>query len=289
MRSQNPPLKYALSASLFGLAFICSVAWSKDWPVKVGGTQTDDSGGYYGGSTTTPIIAFNPSQLSINVGDTVTFTNQGGAKHNVHADDNSWRCAAGCDATGGNGDPSAAGWTSTVTFNTAGTVKFHCDEHQAMGMTGTIVVNSVAAPQGKAITNTTSGVWYDHTQSGQGFMVEILPGNVFLAVWFTFAPQAATSQQNWLYIQGSFSPGDDSVTVAPVTGNARSGVLLNTGAAFPPNFSSTNLTTTQWGTMKFDFDDCNHATVTWNSPLPGYGVGTMNLERLAGVDGLTCQ
>ncbi len=134
---------------------LCSAA---NWHVDVGGANTYGDG--YGGSYDTPILMFAPSTLTINVGDTVTFHNLGGAAHNVHADDNSFRCANGCDGQGGDGTPSSTTWTSVVTFNTPGMINFHCDVHGSMGMSGSIQVNSVAVA-GPAITGATSGSWFD--------------------------------------------------------------------------------------------------------------------------------
>ena len=95
--------------------------------------------------TATASRTFDPPTLTINAGDTVTFVN-GGGFHNVASDSDSvtaFRCANGCDATGGNGDPSSANWTATVTFPTAGTAPFHCEIHGAeggIGMSGVITV-----------------------------------------------------------------------------------------------------------------------------------------------------
>ena len=41
-------------------------------------------------------MIFDPLSLNIQVGDRVTWTNRGGS-HNVKADNNSFRCAQGCD------------------------------------------------------------------------------------------------------------------------------------------------------------------------------------------------
>ena len=230
--------------------------------------------------------------FTINKGDTVVFKNNGGM-HNVVSNDANFCCTSTCQ-TGTSCNTSSSAWSSSRVFDTAGTFGIYCALHGApgAGMHATIVVNDTATPPppppGTPITETTSGLWYDPQQSGQGFMIEILPSNVFLGVWFTFTPQAATSEQNWLYIQGNYTTGSDTITVAPVDGNARSGVLLNQGAAFPPNFHSTDLTTTQWGTMTFTFTDCTHATATWQSLLPAYGSGTINLQKLSGVAGLDC-
>ena len=49
-----------------------------------------------------PGLSFTPSTLTIVAGDSVRFTNKGGL-HNVKADDNSFRCARGCDGDGSDG------------------------------------------------------------------------------------------------------------------------------------------------------------------------------------------
>lgn len=91
-------------------------------------------------------FSFTPANLTIQVGDTVTWTNEGGT-HNVSADDGSFRCADGCDSTGGNGDPAPAGWSFTLTFDEpAELIGYHCEPHGApggVGMAGSITVEGV--------------------------------------------------------------------------------------------------------------------------------------------------
>jgi len=122
----------AISNGLFALP-----ALAADHAVAVGG------GGFF----------YVPSTLTIAVGDTVTFTNAGGF-HNVVSDDDAvtaFRCAAGCDETGGNGDPSNASWSATVSFPTAGTIGYYCEVHGAsggVGMAGTIIVEPAATTPG---------------------------------------------------------------------------------------------------------------------------------------------
>ena len=62
-------------------------------------------------------FVFEPADLTIQVGDTVTWTNAGG-NHNVNAP-GFFRCANGCDGEGGNGSPSTAPWSFSRTFDTA--------------------------------------------------------------------------------------------------------------------------------------------------------------------------
>lgn len=89
-----------------------------------------------------PGLIFTPSVLTISAGDTVKFTNKGGW-HNVKADDNSFRCAHGCDGdAGGDGSPSNAIWFFSRTFTTAGEIGYYCETHgdTSTGMRGLIVV-----------------------------------------------------------------------------------------------------------------------------------------------------
>jgi len=95
--------------------------------------------------------SFSPASVSIHVGDSVTFMNTGQGFHNVHADNNSFRCANGCDGHGGDGSPSSSAWSSTVTFNSAGTVAYYCEIHGApggAGMSGTIDVMAATGGPG---------------------------------------------------------------------------------------------------------------------------------------------
>jgi hypothetical protein len=90
---------------------------------------------------------FWPTPLTINVGDSVLFSNAPNYNsddgtfviglHNVVADDGSFRCAVGCDGEGGDGNPSAASWYFTRTFDTPGVVRYH---DEATGAAGVITV-----------------------------------------------------------------------------------------------------------------------------------------------------
>lgn len=94
--------------------------------------------------------SFSPSELTVQVGDTVTFRNQSGGVHNAVTDPgsaNAFRCANGCDATGGNGAPSAADWTAVVTLSNPGLTPYYCAIHGGpggVGMSGTITVEGGA-------------------------------------------------------------------------------------------------------------------------------------------------
>jgi plastocyanin len=91
---------------------------------------------------------FSPAELTIQVGDRVTWRNLGNMAHNVNAvsGPTQFRCANGCTGQGGNGTPSDNSWQFTITFDEAGTIQYQCDLHGSVqgnfGMRGSIVVES---------------------------------------------------------------------------------------------------------------------------------------------------
>lgn len=95
--------------------------------------------------------AFIPRNLTIQVGDSVTWTNEG-VLHNVRAEDGSFRCANGCDGEGGNGAPASTPWVVTLTFDEPGVVPYFCESHGLpgnIGMAGTIRVEGAPVNNGR--------------------------------------------------------------------------------------------------------------------------------------------
>jgi plastocyanin len=232
-----------------------------------------------GGTHSSPDIGFHPGEITINVGDTITFQSPAtGVEHNVRALDGSFRCAAGCDGTGGNGNPSGTGWSDTLTFDHAATINYQCDPHASMGMRGVIHVvdGSPLPPPGNVpITPGFTGAWYDPQQSGHGLFLEVLTENRILAWWFTFSPDG--TQQSWFGNVGAID--GDTATVAAVQ---------TEGGRWIPNFDHANVTQPPWGTLTFTFTDCNHGRVDFSSSVAGYGEGHMDLTRLTQPAGLAC-
>ena len=269
------------------LACASTGAFADNKIVQVGGYTPGMSDGYYGGSSDTPMLMFDPPNLTINVGDTVTFVNQPTGSiviaHNVHADDDSFRCSNGCRGDGtATGNPASNQWSSTVKFTKAGVVNYHCDDHGTMGMTGKITVNAVVTA-GQNITGGISGNWANPTanQGGHGFQIEILPNNGMLAIWFVFNP--AGTAQNWIFALGNYDPATNTATLPAV---------LEQGGAFPPNFDSSHLTQPAWGSLQFTFTDCSNGTVKWTgndaSHAAGYSDVTFPIQRVTNIAGTTC-
>ncbi len=322
--------------------------------------------------------SFSPANVTVNAGDTVTFTYSGGSMpHNV-VSDGLFRCAKGCDGAGGNGNASSSSWSAQVTFNTPGAFNYYCEIHgtPTAGMHGRVTVNGAAptpdfgvgADSGTAsitqggnaavgitvtpqngfngsvgyaasglpagvtasfandsathatmtltadgsaavgtsnvtitatsgsLAHTTSvaltvvassptfsiargitGSWYNPAQSGQGFNVEVLPGNTFVAFWYVFDD---TGKNLWLTGAGGY--GGNSVTL---------NMTATSGGAFPPAFDPTKIARNPWGTLTLTFSDCNNAVASWTSndaTQLRFPNGTMPIKRLTSVDTLAC-
>src|ERR671919_128505 len=93
-----------------------------------GGGGGDDGGGGGGAEVSEEDITFQPAEVSVGVGDTVTWTNNDSVDHDVTADSFS------------SGDPGgmAPGDTFDQTFEKAGRFDYVCTVHP--GMEGTVVV-----------------------------------------------------------------------------------------------------------------------------------------------------
>ncbi len=93
-------------------------------------------------------ITFTPDNLTIDVGDMVTWDNQDGT-HNVNGSAQSY---PNNPEAFGNGGAMTAPWTFNHTFNIAGTYNYHCDPHFGVGMTGVITVVATPATDDVVIT-----------------------------------------------------------------------------------------------------------------------------------------
>ena len=81
--------------------------------------------------------SFTPSTLSINQGDTVTWTQASGT-HNVNGNQSTF---PGNPASFGSGSVAGGVWTYSYVFLSPGVYNYHCDPHSSF-MTGSITVSS---------------------------------------------------------------------------------------------------------------------------------------------------
>jgi len=119
------------------------------------GCLGDDGGG--GGGTTvemTDSLAFDPGNLTVSTGTTVTWENGGSVAHTVTAYDDGIPSGSTYFASGdyeseeaaregfrgGDGGFVEGDGSFEHTFDTAGTYEYFCIPHETTGMTGTITV-----------------------------------------------------------------------------------------------------------------------------------------------------
>ena len=113
---------------------------------------------------------FSPATLTIDVGDQVTFTNDGGF-HNVNGDLSTYPNNADGSLYSGTASTS---WTTYVwVCNTAGNYDYQCDPHVGMGMVGTIAAN---APPTACLLDELTVTLYDSYADGGGSIT--VDGNV---------------------------------------------------------------------------------------------------------------
>jgi plastocyanin len=106
----------------------------------------------------TPQLKWQPANVTIAPGGTVTFKIVGATPHPVGSgsappNDDGKFDTAGCQADKLSGD----GASCTVRFGKAGTYPYFCTLHFAAGMVGTITIASASAAPGTATTTTSAG------------------------------------------------------------------------------------------------------------------------------------
>jgi len=93
-------------------------------------------------------FAFQPNVLTVNVGDTVLWTNTVATFHNAVSSNSAWVASATFPSPG----------TFAVTFTNAGTYGYFCTPHRFSGMTGIITVQAPNQPPAVALTNPPGGI-----------------------------------------------------------------------------------------------------------------------------------
>ena len=88
-------------------------------------------------SVTTVGNTFSPANITVNIGDTVTWSN-GGGSHNVNAT----LATYPNNPEGFGNSVSNSSWTLQHIFTLAGTYNYQCDPHTSMGMVGTVIVTN---------------------------------------------------------------------------------------------------------------------------------------------------
>merc|ERR1712176_1042684 len=110
-----------VAASTLALTFAANAA-----DVKLG----SDSGG----------LVFEPSTVTINKGESVTWKNNAGFPHNIMFDEDEIPAGANADALSHEDYLNAPGETATSKFDISGSSSYYCEPHQGAGMQGKVIV-----------------------------------------------------------------------------------------------------------------------------------------------------
>jgi plastocyanin len=210
---------------------------------------------------------FSPSDITIEVGDTVRWINAaGGMPHNVTADDFSWNSETDDE------------FIYERTFNSIEEVLYHCTVHSSPG--GNFMNGRVNVVQGGGndfqINAGLNDSWFNPATNGQGFFITVFPDieSIFLA-WFTYDTERPDPSvmanlgepgHRWLTAFGEYSGGSSLLEVELTEG----GVF---NSAEPP------VTQTEDGTILLECTGCNACTITYDITSPGVQ-GVIPIERI---------
>lgn len=151
---------------------------------------------------------FSPNQLTIQAGDSVTWTKPATAlPHNVLLP-GGIICANGCSDTGGNGGPIFGAWSFTRTFNTPGTIDYRCQQH-GFAMAGQLVVQGGAPTPGAL--RFSNGTYTAGEGSGQSTITVQRTGgdDGAVSVQYTTGNGSATAGNDYTASSGTLNWADN--------------------------------------------------------------------------------
>ena len=126
------------------------------------------------------------------------------------------------------------------------------------------------------VSGRNSGAWFNADRAGEGWLLEILPDNQALTVWFTYDQ---LGRQQWLI-------GLGTVTENRVVFDE---MLRPDGAFFGPLFRPEDVVRERWGTLEFVFSDCGSGTINYSADDDTIGSGSQAVTALTKISGLECE
>jgi hypothetical protein len=124
-----------------------------------------------------------------------------------------------------------------------------------------------------------SGSWHDPALDGSGVNLQWLVDGRLGLLWFTYDPQG---RQVYIFGTGTLQSdaADASVNFPEL--------FITRGARFGAAFDPADVERIPWGSLNLNVN-CSNGTLDYNSILPGFGSGQLQLERLTILAGLNCQ
>lgn len=120
-----------------------------------------------------------------------------------------------------------------------------------------------------------SGAWYVPERSGEGWLVEDLPGGQSLVYWFTYDPQG---RQAW--ILGLGRREEQRIVIDDLR--------ITRGTRFGTDFNAAAVERIPWGQLELRFNSCASAELSYASSLAEYGSASRNAQRLTTLAGAPC-
>lgn len=118
-----------------------------------------------------------------------------------------------------------------------------------------------------------SGLWFDPRRSGEGFLIDVLGNARANVFFFTFDNNGGPM---WLIGDGTSVANRLSVN----------NVLIADGARFGNQFNANDVNLQAWGSLSFEFLDCDQALVRYDSG--DFGNDQIELIRLSSIAGVPC-
>jgi hypothetical protein len=134
-----------------------------------------------------------------------------------------------------------------------------------------------------------SGAWYNPERSGEGLIVEILPGEGAVVYWFTYLPENRTPErpgdQAWFIANSEIEPLFTGVPPPGPYGVAMieaESVLQPTGGTWGEAFDPAAVESLDVLDLTLTFNNDGSAHLAWTDDAAnGFGSGDYPLERLA--------
>ena len=111
-----------------------------------------------------------------------------------------------------------------------------------------------------------SGSWYDPTHNGEGYTMHWLSRDEALLIWFSYDSEG---NQVWMTGTGSYEDGRIEFPMLQSTH----------GGQFGGDFDPEDVEFFDWGSLELELD-CQGGSASFDSPLPEFGSGTLELDRL---------
>ncbi|HSH27119.1 MAG TPA: hypothetical protein VK972_05035 [Wenzhouxiangella sp.] len=126
-----------------------------------------------------------------------------------------------------------------------------------------------------------SGAWYNPEQSGEGFLVEVMPDDRAIVYWFTYTTDGS-GEQAWVVGQGTIETGEVTLPPGPPPSTAviEAELIQPIGGVYGSDFDPAAIEHVDWGSLTLTLSD-DHGLAGWNSNLDDYGSGEYELQRLA--------